>query len=70
MFQFPVAKEFFNPEPTPKAFEGALPIELLTVAEIFLIQIDCCSFVEQSHPSQLHSKSHRITHGFSVSSST
>jgi len=29
-FQFPVAKEFFNPEPTPKAFGAALPIELPT----------------------------------------
>src|SRR6476660_4362530 len=31
-FQFPVAKEFFNPEPTPKAFGAALPIELPTRA--------------------------------------
>src|SRR4029077_3949022 len=31
-FQFPVAKEIFNPEPTPKAFGAALPIELPTRA--------------------------------------
>src|SRR5204863_264855 len=31
-FQFPVAKELFNPEPTPKAFGAALPIELPTRA--------------------------------------
>jgi len=41
-FQFPVAKEFFNPEPTSKAFRPALPIELSTRAKTFLIRIVCC----------------------------
>jgi hypothetical protein len=34
--QFVIAKRFFNPEPTPKAFGAALPIELPTRAENLL----------------------------------
>jgi len=32
VIEFVIAKRFFNPEPTPKAFGAALPIELPTRA--------------------------------------